>query len=295
MRRRTVLVITVLALLMTLSACGDDDGSVFEGGATSAAESTTTADETTSTAVEPTTTSLAPPATVAPETTAGGGVAGHALGGLVSGALTEGAGTGSPALTGNAEACFTSGLVEAIGEDRFAELDALAAGADDMADVFSQMTDPEIDALVAVIGDCIDVEALLAAEMSGQELSPEVVACVAGTVSEEETLNALVRAMIAGDDPTTNPEFLAIMIGIMTEDCVGPMEDMLIEEFVASGISQGSATCLANEFLREGLFEALLDSMLSGGDFPTDPGLQSQMMAAFTSCLTPEELGNLGG
>lgn len=294
MRRPTVLVITVLALLITLSACGDDDGSVFEGGSTSAAESTTTADETTSTA-EPPTTSLAPATTVAPETTAGGGVAGHALGGLVTGALTEGAGTGAPALTGNEEACFTSGLVEAIGEDRFAELDALAAGADDMADVFSQMTDPEIDALVAVIGDCVDVEALLTAEMSGQELSPEVVACVAGTVSEEETLNALVRAMIAGDDPATNPEFLAIMIGIMTEDCLGPMEDMLIEEFVASGISQGSATCLANEFLREGLFEALLDSMLGGGDFPTDPELQSQMMAAFTSCLTPEELGNLGG
>jgi len=50
--------------------------------------------------------------------------------------------------------------------ERFAELDALAATTDDMSEVFGQMTDPELDAMVSAISDCIDVEALLLAEMS---------------------------------------------------------------------------------------------------------------------------------
>ncbi len=290
MTRKAILATTVLALLAALSACGDDDGgSVFEGSGTSAGGSTTTAAVTTSTAEESTTTTLAP------TTTAGGGAAGNALGGLVTDSLTEGSGAASAVLTGNEEECFTSSLAQAIGEDRFAELDALASGATDMSEVFSQMTDPELDAMVSAISNCVDVEALLLAEMSSEELSPEAAACVAGSVSQEDTLNSLVRAMITGEDPTTNPEFIAIMLQVMTEDCVEPMEDMLIDEFVAGGISESSAACLANEFLRGGLFESLLNTMLSGTDFPTDPELQSQMMAAFTSCLTPEELGNLGG
>lgn len=290
MTRKAVLLTTVLVLLAALAACGDDDGgSVFGGSTTLAGGSTTSVAVTTSTAAESTTTTLAS------TTTAGGGVAGHALGGLVTDSLTEGSGAASAVLTGNEEECFTSGLAQAIGQDRFVELDALASGAADMSEVFSQMTDPELDAMVAAIGDCIDVEALLLAEMAGEELSPEMAACVAGEVSQEDTLNALVRAMISGEDPATNPEFIAIMMPVMTEDCVGPMEDMLIEQFVAGGISESSAACLADEFLRGGLFESLLNTMLSGTDFPTDPELQSQMMAAFTSCLTPDELGNLGG
>ena len=287
--RKAVLVITVLGVLAALSACGDDDGSVFESGPTSAAESTTTAGETTSTAADSSTT------TSAPTTTADGGVASHALGGLMAEALTQGSGASAPAVTSGEEECLVSHLAQAIGAERFAELDALAVSATDVTEVFGAMTDPELDAMVAAISTCIDVEELLTAEMAGDEMSPEVVACVAGTVSQEDTLNALVRAMITGEDPATNPEFIAIMIGIMTDDCAGPMRDMMIDEFVAGGISEGSASCLADEFLSGGLFEALLDTILSGTDFPTDPELQSQMMAAFTTCLTPEELGNLGG
>ena len=50
-----------------------------------------------------------------------------------------------------------------------------------------------------------------------------------------------------------------------------------------------------DRFMRGGLFESLLNTMLSGTDFPTDPELQDQMMSAFTECLTPEEMENLGG
>jgi hypothetical protein len=290
MSKRVVLVITVLALLAALSACGDDDGgSVFEGSTTSGGESTTTAAETTSTTGAATTTTLAP------TTTAGGGVAGHALGGLVAGSLAEGSGAAATVLTGNEEECFTSSLAQAIGEDRFAELDALAATADDMSEVFGQMTDPELDAMVSAISDCIDVEALLLAEMSGEDMSPEAAACVAGSVSQEDTLNSLVRAMITGEDPTTNPEFIAIMVPIMTEDCAEEMGAMLVDQLVAEGLSEPSATCVAEAFVQGGLLEAVINAIVTETDFTQDPELAGQLMTIFTQCLTPEEMGSLGG
>jgi hypothetical protein len=292
MRKRLVPVITVLALVMALSACGDDDGgSVFEGSTTTAAGSTTMAGSTT---IAGSTSTVAASTTTAEVTTTGGGGS-SALGGLVGDALAQGAGADDPIVTGGEEECLTSGLSQAIGAERFAELDALAAGATDMTVVFSQMTDPELDALVGVISTCIDVEALLTEEMTGAELSPEAVACFAGTLSEEDTLKSLILAMMTGEDPATNPEFIALMIQIMTQDCVEPMEAMLVDQFVASGMSAEGAACVADRFLRGGLFEGLLNTILSGTDFPTDPELANQMMTVFTECLTPEELENLGG
>jgi hypothetical protein len=290
MTRKAVLVTTVLALLAALSACGDDDGgSVFEGSTTSAGGSTTTAAATTSTEAGSTTT------TVAPTTTTGGGVAGHAIGGLVTDSLTEGSGAASAVLTGNEEECFTSSFAQAIGAERFAELDALAATADDMSEVFGQMTDPELDAMVSAISDCVDVEALLLAEMSGEEMSPEAAACVAGSVSQEDTLNSLVRAMMTGEDPTTNPEFIALMLQVMTEDCSTELGAMLVDQFVAAGLSEASAACVAEAFMQGGLFEAAINAFVTGTDFTQDPELAGQMMTVFSQCLTPEEMGNLGG
>jgi predicted small lipoprotein YifL len=285
MRRPLMAAIAALALLTAVTACGDDGGSVFEGSSTAAPESTTT------TAV-PTTTTASTTITASTTTVGGGNTA---IGGLVAGALAEGSGADAPVTTSEEEQCLTSGLAQAIGAERFAELDALAVGAADVSVVFGQMTDPELDALIEVIGTCIDVEAMLTAEMTGDELSPEAVACFAGSLSQEDTLKSLIKAMITGEDPATNPEFMAIVIPIMTQDCVEPLEAMLIEEFLAGGMSEAGAACVADKFLRGGLFEALLNTMLSGTDFPTDPELQNQMMSAFAECLTPEELGNLGG
>jgi len=266
MNRGLIRPITALLLLVAISACGDDDGGVFDGSTTSEGDSVTTS-----------------------------GAGDSVLGGLVAGALAQGVGADDSVVAGGEEECFTSGLSQAIGAERFAELDAIADDAADMSEVFGQMTEPELDALVEVIGTCIDVEAMLTAEMTSDELSPEAVACLAGTFSEEDTLHSLIRATMTGEDPTTNPEFMALMIQVMTEDCVEPMEAMLVDEFVAGGMSADSAACVADRFMRGGLFASLLDTMLSGTDFPTDPELQDQMMSAFTECLTPEEMQNLGG
>jgi len=284
MRRPLIATATAALLLaVTVAACGDDDGSLFEGSTTTVVPATSAA----TTVVESTTT------TAGTVTTVPGGST--ALGGLVAGALAEGSGAEAPAASDAEEQCVTSGLAEAIGPERFAELDALASGADDMSAVFAEMTDPELDALVEVVNACFDIETLLTAEMAGDGLSPEAVACFAGALSEEDTLKRLIRAMVTGEDPVTNPEFMAIVIPIMTQDCVEPLEAMLIEEFQAGGLSAGSAACVADKFLRGGLFEAFLNSMMTGSDLPDDPELQNQMMSAITSCLTPEELAEFGG
>ncbi|HSQ38326.1 MAG TPA: hypothetical protein VLS92_10585 [Acidimicrobiia bacterium] len=291
MNRNLIRLITALLLLAAISACGDDDGGVFDGSTTSEGDSVTTAVSTTTTGETSTTAA----STTTAETTTTSGAGDSALGGLVAGALAQGVGADDAVVAGGEEECFTSGLSQAIGAERFAELDAIADDAADMSEVFGQMTEPELDALVEVIGTCIDVEAMLTAEMTSDELSPEAVACLAGTFSEEDTLHSLIRATMTGEDPTTNPEFMALMIQVMTEDCVEPMEAMLVDEFVAGGMSADSAACVAGRFMRGGLFASLLNTMLSGTDFPTDPELQDQMMSAFTECLTPEEMGNLGG
>lgn len=286
MHRRPILMMAALGLVVALGACGDDDGGSVFGGSTTAAGSTTTMEEAGSTTAAPTTTAAV---------TTTGGSGGNALGGLVADALAQGAGAATTVVGGGEEECLTSGLEAAIGAERFAELDALAAEAADMSAVFAAMSDPELDALVDVIGTCIDVEGLLTAELAAEELSPEAVACFAGTLSQEDTLKQMIRAMISGGDPTTNPEFIALMVGVMTEDCAEPLQAMLVEQFVAEGLSAESAACVAEGFMGGGLFAAVIDAMLSGTDLTADPELAGRMMTIFMECLTPEELEGMGG
>ena len=263
MRRRLFPVLLILALVFAMTACGDDGGTVFGGSTTTTAGSTTTGGV----------------------TTTGGGSS--VLGGMVFSALAESAGTDTGLGAGGDEECITSGLADAIGAARFAELDAIATSAADMSEVFAQMTDPELSALVDVIVGCVDVEAMLTEQLGGADFSPEAASCFAGSLSQGDTMTSLIRAMMTGEDPSTNPEFMQIMIQIMTQDCADPLEAMLVDEFVANGASAETAACIASEFMAGGLFEAILNSMLGGTDFTTDPELNAQMQQIITGCTTP--------
>jgi hypothetical protein len=278
MRRRPILGLTVLALVFAISACGDDGGGLFEGSTTTTAGSTTTT-------VGSTTTTAGSTTTAGVTTTSGSGSS--ALAGLVSSALAAGAGTDTSTTSGGEEQCITTGLADAIGAARFAELDAIASSATDMSVVFAQMTDAELSALVDVILACVDVEAMVTAEMAAADFSPDAAACFAESISEGDTLKSLIRAMMTGEDPTTNPEFIAIMLQIMTQDCADALEAMLIEQFVASGASAESAACIADAFMQGGLFEAVLNSMVSGGDPTTDPEFAAQLEQVFATCMPP--------
>ncbi len=93
---------------------------------------------------------------------------------------------------------------------------------------------------------------------------------------------------------TLSPEFLALLVPIFTDTCADSVRTMLVEQFVTTGISQGSAECVADKFMTGGLFEVIMNSMVGGADPTSDPEFTSQMMTAFTDCLTPEELANMG-
>jgi hypothetical protein len=274
MRKRLIPALSILALVLAMTACGDDGGTVFGGSTTTTGESTTTGGVTTTGA----------PTTTGASTTTGGG---SVLGGMVFGALAESAGTDTTLGAGGDEECITSGLADAIGAARFAELDAIAASTTDMLEVFAEMSDTELSALVDVIVGCVDVEAMLTEQMGGADFSPEAASCFAGSLSQGDTMKNLIRAMMTGEDPSTNPELMQIMIQVMTQDCADPLEAMLVDEFVANGASAEIAACVAGEFMQGGLFEAILNSMLGGTDFTTDPELNAQMQQIITGCTTP--------
>jgi hypothetical protein len=273
MRTRLIPALAVLLLVVALSACGGSNGSAFEGSSTTGASSTSQASTTT--------------------TSYAGGESSFAA--MVSGALAESAPSSTSSDTSDEEACITNGLAGALGAQRFAELDALANSASDPTAVFSQMSDSELSSLVDVIAGCVDIEGLVAQELANEDFSPEAAACFGNALAQQDTLKSLIRAMMTGEDPTTNPEFIQIMIQIMTQDCSAPLETMLVDEFVSSGLSQQSATCVAHAFMSGGLLEALLDSLLTGTDPTNDTALANQMMQVFSQCLTPEEMQNLGG
>jgi hypothetical protein len=287
MRRRLILVLVVLALVAAVSACGDG-GSVFEGSTTTKAGSTTTSGVSTTGGGSSTTGGES-------STTFGGGSA-TAFSGLLSSALAAGSGgTGTGAVPGDEEACVTAGLQAAFGEARFAELDAAATAATDFSEVFSLMTEGEISSLIDVTLSCVDVKAMLATEMESSGLTPEGADCFATALSEGDTLKSLLQAMIAGGaDATASPEFLAIMIPIFTTTCADAVRTMLVDQFTTMGISPSGAACIADTFMSGGLFEAILNSMVGGADPTSDPEFANQMATAFTDCLTPEELANLG-
>ena len=286
MRRRLILVLAVLALVASVSACGGGD-SVFEGSSTTSAGSTIAGGSSTTAGVT---------TTGGVSTTIGGGSA-TAFSGLLSGALAAGAGgTGTATVPGDEEACVTAGLQAAWGPDRFAELDAIATTAADFSGVTSQMTEGEISTLIDVTLNCVDIESMLATELEGSGLSADGALCFARALSEGDTMKGLLQAMITGGaDATASPEFLALMIPIFTDTCSDAVRTMLVDEFVSSGISAGSAGCVADAFISGGVFEALLNSMVTGADPSTNPEFATQMMDVFTNCLSPEELANMTG
>jgi hypothetical protein len=285
MRRRLILVLVVLALVAAVSACGDG-GSVFEGSTTTKVGSSTTGGSSTTEGSS---------TTGGVSTTIGGGSA-TAFSGLLSGALAAGAGgTGSSSVSGDEEACVTAGLQAAWGQARFEELDAIATSASDFSAVYSQMSEAEVSALVDVTLSCVEVESMLATEMEGSGLSAEGAACFAAALTEGDTLKGLLKIMIAGGEAATeSPEFLAVMIPIFTTTCADAVKAMLVEQFTTSGVSASGAECVASKFMEGGLFAALMNSIVSGADPSSDPNFATEMTQAFTDCLTPEELANMG-
>jgi hypothetical protein len=98
------------------------------------------------------------------------------------------------------------------------------------------------------------------------------------------------------------PEELSTLTGVLLNGVGGQsacidVRSLLTEAFVQSGLSAGSAECVANALTQGTVLQDMLGSALgaaeAGGEM--DPEVMTQLMTVMMGCLTPEELTNLGG
>jgi hypothetical protein len=93
-------------------------------------------------------------------------------------------------------------------------------------------------------------------------------------------------------DQLSDSEIAAIMPVVL--GCVD-VHGLIVQQLTASGISQQSASCVADALTQGTLLQDLITALLAGGDqAEPDPAMVSALLSAVTTCLTPEEMGNLG-
>jgi hypothetical protein len=161
---------------------------------------------------------------------------------------------------------------DGLGEGEQALADALAISMMNDADVDNPFTDSEAAQCFAdgMVGD-IGIERL----------------ATLGLTAETQSQAAAFASM--SDDELDQIVDIAL-------DCTDP-EGVIAAEFVASGISPGSATCLAEELGKSGFFRDAFVAGFAGTEFDpeTNPEYTAAFLEAAGECLTAEELGPLFG
>jgi hypothetical protein len=93
-------------------------------------------------------------------------------------------------------------------------------------------------------------------------------------------------------DQLSDSEIAAVMPVVL--GCVD-VQGLIVQQLTASGISQQSANCVADALTQGTLLQDLITAVLAGGDqAEPDPAMLNALLSAVTTCLTPEEMGNLG-
>lgn len=74
------------------------------------------------------------------------------------------------------------------------------------------------------------------------------------------------------------------------------VQALITDSLTESGLSAGSAECVAGALTEGTVLQDLLGSMVTGadGEGEMDPEVMTQMLTVFMTCLTPEELANMG-
>jgi len=74
------------------------------------------------------------------------------------------------------------------------------------------------------------------------------------------------------------------------------VEALVVDSLTESGLSAGSAECVAGALTEGTVLQDLLGSMVTGadGEGEMDPEVMTQMLTVLMSCLTPEELAEMG-
>lgn len=168
-----------------------------------------------------------------------------------------------------------------------------ACGDDDGGDLSAGET-AVVDAIVAGMMDDPD---------SGNPFSdPEEGRCFAEGMLRDMGLARLAEVGITADSESPEDAF-ALMTEAEVDDLVDTafecldIDALMIEEFANQGISEASATCVVAELNKVDFFrDSFAAGMTGSDDNPADdPEAMAAMLEAFTSCLTPAELGDMMG
>jgi hypothetical protein len=114
--------------------------------------------------------------------------------------------------------CVAAGVLDEIGYERLTSLGAGDPDAD-AADVFSQMTEEEIDIVADVALGCLDMHALSVEQFIAAGLPEEVSICMADGMAGAPFLHdLLVDAMLGGVvDPMSDPEAVTLITNLVIQ------------------------------------------------------------------------------
>jgi hypothetical protein len=149
-------------------------------------------------------------------------------------------------------------------------------------------------------------------DMSMQDADPtnpfseaEAARCYAEMLVSEFGVERLAEL---GVTPDTIPEDSEAMFALMTDEEVQVLvdvglecidfESLMVDQMIASGLSQESAECYVAELAKTDAFERLMSGSMEQGEAyrpEQDPELLPLMMEAASGCLTAEEMASLSG
>lgn len=123
--------------------------------------------------------------------------------------IVDGSDADSPIANQSDAECWAGRIVGGIGEDRLAELGVSADNVGEIEDY--DFTDGEIDTIVDSLGNCVDLNAVLAEQMVG-DLGEDAANCVAGEL-DDDFLNNIIGASFRDEEPDQD-EFFQVMLDI---------------------------------------------------------------------------------
>ena len=156
-------------------------------------------------------------------------------------------------------------------------------------------------------GETAVVDAIVAGMMEDTDSSNPFSDPVTGRCFAEGMIRDMGMARLAEVGITADAESPEEAFFLMTEaevddlvdtafECLD-MDALMVEEFAKGGISEDSARCVVAELNKIDFFRASFAAGMTGADNnpADDPEAMAAMLAAFTECLTPAELGEIMG
>jgi hypothetical protein len=146
----------------------------------------------------------------------------QALADAIAQSMMDDSGDDSPFAEEDA-VCFGNGIVSEMGSDRLTEVglsvEAVESGTDP-SDV--DLSEGDIDSMVAVMTECIDFGAVFTAEFEASGVSSESISCLTDGM-DDDLVSAMARsaftgADLSGDDETSNQIFQLVLDCFSAED-----------------------------------------------------------------------------